>query len=1042
MPSISIYADSMPLQVTNLRLLFSSANLHSLSFSPSFFKPNTNLSSSFSVFLNPKIRSLKHPNSFPTHNNKPLLFFTAFSSYSKKTRNRNHSQRSPFSNTNNHHGRNSTTSLKGTDNFKKQKSGLAMELEEGSAANNPSAEFSYGFNKRRAEGRDKSDLPKKTFQLKVRKLNPVNTISYVQILGTGMDTHDTSPSVLLFFDKQRFIFNAGEGLQRFCTEHKIKLSKIDHIFLSRVCSETAGGLPGLLLTLAGINEEGMSVNVWGPSELKLLVDAMRAFIPNAAMVHTRSFGPASDSSAVATSVKDEFSNPVVLIDDEVVKLSAVVLRPSQAAVFELTKVESSTPKAGLAETDKNSLEHLSSLSSDCKARLSMKLGDLSVIYICELPDIKGKFDPDKAAALGLRPGPKYRELQLGNSVKSDRQNVMVHPSDVLGPSIPGPVVLLVDCPTFSHFEEVLSIQSLSAYYADASGCPHQSSRTVNCVIHLSPSHVTNTIEYQRWMSRFPEAQHIMAGHEMRNIEIPIIKSSARITAQLNYLCPQFFPAPGFWSLQHLNHTASDLKAASEGPLSEPCESIPAENLLKFVLRPYAQLGLERSAVPDSASHSEIIDELVSRIPEIAEAAEHISQLWLHNGKPRKENITEQADKVLIEEPWLHKNELPDCLEDVTREDLEIVLLGTGSSQPSKYRNVSSIFINLFSKGSILFDCGEGTLGQLKRRFGIKGADDAIRGLRCIWISHIHGDHHAGLARILALRRDLLKGVPHEPLVVVGPWRLKRFLDAYQRLEDLDMQFLDCKHTTESSLAALDSNEVDLAPRSAMNGENVKDADKIRAEDQKIDSTLFARGSPMQSYFKRPSSPVENATVHPILKTLVKVLREAGLEALTSFPVIHCPQAYGVVLKAAYRTNGAGKTIPGWKIVYSGDTRPCPELVRASNGATVLIHEATFEDGLIEEAIARNHSTTKEAVEVGASAGAYRVILTHFSQRYPKIPVFDETHLHNTCVAFDMMSVNLADLPLLPRVLPFIKLLFRDEMVVDESDDTNIVTAVA
>lgn len=31
-----------------------------------------------------------------------------------------------------------------------------------------------------------------------------------QILGTGMDTQDTSPSVLLFFDHQRFIFNAGE----------------------------------------------------------------------------------------------------------------------------------------------------------------------------------------------------------------------------------------------------------------------------------------------------------------------------------------------------------------------------------------------------------------------------------------------------------------------------------------------------------------------------------------------------------------------------------------------------------------------------------------------------------------------------------------------------------------------------------------------------------------------------------------------------------------------------------------------------------------
>ncbi|CAB4307010.1 unnamed protein product [Prunus armeniaca] len=50
-------------------------------------------------------------------------------------------------------------------------------------------------------------------------------IAFDKLLGTGMDTQDTSPSVLLFFDKQRFIFNAGKGLQRFCTEHKIKLSK-------------------------------------------------------------------------------------------------------------------------------------------------------------------------------------------------------------------------------------------------------------------------------------------------------------------------------------------------------------------------------------------------------------------------------------------------------------------------------------------------------------------------------------------------------------------------------------------------------------------------------------------------------------------------------------------------------------------------------------------------------------------------------------------------------------------------------------------------
>ncbi|CAA2991467.1 zinc phosphodiesterase ELAC 2-like [Olea europaea subsp. europaea] len=246
-------------------------------------------------------------------------------------------------------------------------------------------------------------------------------------------------------------------------------------------------------------------------------------------------------------------------------------------------------------------------------------------------------------------------------------------------------------------------------------------------------------------------------------------------------------------------------------------------------------------------------------------------------------------------------------------------------------------------------------------------------------------------------------------------------------------FLDCRHTTETSLETFDSSDDDAKFQKAKNGNTIR-------QEERVDSNLFARGSRMQSYWKRPGSPTENAAALPILKSLKKVLMEAGLETLISFPVVHCPQAYGVVLKASNRINRVGKTIPGWKIVYSGDTRPCPELVKASCGATVLIHEATFEDGLVDEAIAKNHSTTKEAVEVGDSSGVYRIILTHFSQRYPKIPVFDETHMNNTCIAFDLMSVNLADLPLLPRVLPYLKLMFKDEMIVDESEDVDLVTA--
>lgn len=858
-------------------------------------------------------------------------------------------------------------------------------------------EAEVAFNKTRAEGKD--GRKGRSMELKSRKLNPINTICYVQILGTGMDTQDTSPSILLFFDKQRFIFNAGEGLQRFCTEHKIKLSKIDHIFLTRVCSETAGGLPGLVLTLAGIGEEGMSVNIWGPSDLDFLASAMRSFIPNRAMLHTHSFGVEQNVSS------SQSKDATVIVDDEVVRISAMFVKPRY------------------------------NKEASCLNDSNLKPGDTAIIYACELPELKGKFDPAKAAALGLKPGPKYRELQLGNSVQSDAFDKMVHPSDVLGPSIPGPTVLLVDCPTKYHMHELFSLQSLIRFYEDSSeqaGSP----KKVNCVIHLGPSSVTEALDYQNWMRKFGATQHIMAGHEIKNMEIPILKGSARISSRLHFVCPHLFPSSGFWPVEPINDVDSEKNKVSS---LQACESVSAANLLKFHLRPYAQLGLDRSSIPSLTTYGDIVDELLSEIPEIKEVPEQISKFWQSNSVGKH--------MLMVEEPWITENssvcnfvdensnsgklqdgtplrasgwrkhpkdtpDIPCCVENATREDMEITFLGTGSSQPSKYRNVSSIYINLFTQGGILLDCGEGTLGQLKRRFGVSGADDAVKSLKCIWISHIHADHHTGVARVLALRSKLLKGVPHKPLLVIGPRPLERFLNAYSTLEDLDMQFLDCRQTLKPSIEAFLS---DNATESATS---------------QLGSTIFAPGSKMENYSRKPASPRDTTA----LTNLKDVLHESGLEVLYSVPVLHCPQAFGVVLRAKEKVSRAGKAIPGWKVVYSGDTRPCPALVDASRDATILIHEATFEDSMKDEAIARNHSTTKEAIAVGTSAGAYRIILTHFSQRYPKIPVFDEVDMQKTCIAFDLMSVNLADLPVLPKVLPHLKLLFKDEMVVDESDE--------
>ncbi|KAJ0076386.1 hypothetical protein Patl1_34087 [Pistacia atlantica] len=272
----------------------------------------------------------------------------------------------------------------------------------------------------------------------------------------------------------------------------------------------------------------------------------------------------------------------------------------------------------------------------------------------------------------------------------------------------------------------------------------------------------------------------------------------------------------------------------------PSESISAENLLKFTLRPHAQLGFDRTNIPSLVAPSQIMDELLSEIPEIVDAAQHVSQFWQEHTGTKEAISPVQENELMIEEPWLDENRLPSCLENVRKDDLEIVLLGTGSSQPSKYRNVSSIYINLFSKGSLLLDFGEGTLGQLKRRYGVEVADNAVRNL--------------------------------------SPAQPKRFLHAYQRLEDLDMQFLNCRYTTEASWNDFEcngeSNKDPSTQGSADNNENLNHKNVIHTE-----SNLFAKGSRMQSFWKRPGSPVDRRTAFPLLKSLKKVLSEAGLETL-------------------------------------------------------------------------------------------------------------------------------------------------------------------
>ncbi|KAI6658610.1 Zinc phosphodiesterase ELAC protein 2 [Oopsacas minuta] len=129
-------------------------------------------------------------------------------------------------------------------------------------------------------------------------------------------------------------------------------------------------------------------------------------------------------------------------------------------------------------------------------------------------------------------------------------------------------------------------------------------------------------------------------------------------------------------------------------------------------------------------------------------------------------------------------------------------------------------------------------------------------------------------------------------------------------------------------------------------------------------------------------------------------KQLCMRELTTIRVEHCYDAHGVSMVHK----------EGWKVVYSGDTRPTEELARVGTNADLLIHEATFGRGLEEHAKFKKHSTTPEAILIGQKMQAKYTILTHFSHRYNKLPKFEEVFVTgNVRVAFDNMTFLLSQL---------------------------------
>lgn len=278
------------------------------------------------------------------------------------------------------------------------------------------------------------------------------------------------------------------------------------------------------------------------------------------------------------------------------------------------------------------------------------------------------------------------------------------------------------------------------------------------------------------------------------------------------------------------------------------------------------------------------------------------------------------------------------------QDLRVVFLGTAAGTPSRERNVSSVAIAL--DGSVLlFDCGEATQHQLLRSPLTSGSIDAV------FLSHLHGDHVYGLPGLLA---TMSMNARQRPLDVFGPQGTDDYVASVLRTTHHHPLFEVRVHcSAEPSREEL-----------------------YRGRGFTVTASLLDHCVPSLGF----------CVIEDDFRGRIDVAKaqELGVPPGPLFGQLQRGEDVRIGDRVVHASDIVGPPRRGRRVVFCGDTRPCPAAVELARDADLLIHEATYDNSLTTEAGERFHSTAAGAARVAAEAGVRRLILTHFSTRYSEV----------------------------------------------------------
>ncbi len=302
--------------------------------------------------------------------------------------------------------------------------------------------------------------------------------------------------------------------------------------------------------------------------------------------------------------------------------------------------------------------------------------------------------------------------------------------------------------------------------------------------------------------------------------------------------------------------------------------------------------------------------------------------------------------------------------------MEITFLGTSSAVHSASRSHSAIIIQAFGE-TMLFDCGEGTQRQL-----IYAKISPMK-ISKIFISHYHGDHILGIPGLLQSMN--FRGRENK-LTIYGPKGLDELKKAVHSLSFTNLGFSNFNFEIEW---------IEIESGTIIENE------KYIIRSQKVDHNTHSLAYSIEE-IKKPRFLRQKAI-------------DLGVPVGPKFGKLHNGEEVEVNGKIIRPEQVLGPPRKGHKITYSGDTRPCEEMIDFAKDSTILIHESTYGKEDFEKADEYAHSTSTDAAKIALQSKSQQLILTHISTRYTE---FEEQLndakkiFKNTLLAEDLMKVEL------------------------------------